>query len=127
MRLFSWFNSPDQVENVLIGVAVIGAIIELFVAVMAVINVHKKLEHERKEKLEKYLEIGACIAAIFFFAEAILGWRASVLLNNELSETKGKVNELEQQVLPRRLTGAQKSELSSFLRNSPKTTFMVRF
>jgi len=89
MSLFSWFNSADQVDTALVVVAIIGAIIEVVVAVAAVINVHKELEAARKEKLEKYIEIFACVAAFFFLAEAILGCRSSTLLSKEIEKFKG--------------------------------------
>jgi chromosome segregation ATPase len=89
MSLFSWFNSAVQVDTALIVVAIIGAIVEVGVAVAAVINVHKELEESRKEKLEKYIEIFACVAAFFFLAEAILGCRSSMLLSKEIEKFKG--------------------------------------
>jgi|ERR1022692_667509 hypothetical protein len=86
--MFLWFNSADQVDTVLVVVAVIGAIIEVGVAAAAVINVHKELGKSRKKKLEKYIEVFACVAAFFFLAEAILGWRSSALLAIELEKLK---------------------------------------
>jgi ABC-type Co2+ transport system permease subunit len=77
--MFSWFNSSDQIDTALVFVAVIGAVIELGVAIAAIINVHKEIEESRKKKLEKYIEIFACVAAFFFLTEAILGWRSSLL------------------------------------------------
>src|SRR5258708_30082668 len=89
MSLFSWFNSADQVDTALVVVAIIGAIIEVGVAVAAVINVHQELGESCKEKLEKYIEIFACVAAFFFLAEAILGCRSSMLLAKEIEKFKG--------------------------------------
>jgi len=88
MSLFSWFNSADQVDTALVVVAIIGAIIEVGVAVAAVINVHKELEEARKEKLEKYIEVFACVAAFFFLAEAILGCRSSALLGIQVEKLR---------------------------------------
>jgi len=98
MALFSWFNAADQVDAALVYVAVIGAVIELGVAIAAVINVHKEIEESRKRKLEKYIEIFACLAAFFFLAEAILGWRSSMLLAKELETLKSDNLKHEQQV-----------------------------
>jgi len=89
MSLFSWFNSADQVDAALVIVAVVGAVIEVGVALAAVINVHKELEESRKVKLEKYIEVFACVAAFFFLAEAILGCRSSMLLAKEIEKFKG--------------------------------------
>jgi hypothetical protein len=47
-----------------------------------------EIEELRKQKLEKYIEVFACIAAFLFMAEAILGWRSSVLLGKELERMK---------------------------------------
>ena len=98
MALFSWFNSSDQVDTALVCVAAVGAVIELGVAVAAVINVHKEIKESRKKKLEKYIEIFACVAAFFFLAEAILGWRSSMLLEKELETLKTANLKHEQQV-----------------------------
>jgi hypothetical protein len=86
--MFSWFNSSDQVDTALVYVAVIGAVIEAGVAVAAVFNVHKELEESRKAKLEKYIEVFACVAAFFFLAEAILGCRSSSLLGIQVENLK---------------------------------------
>ena len=88
MALFSWFNSSDHIDTALVWVSIIGAIIEIGVAVIAVINVHKEFEESRKKTIERYIEIFACIAAFFFLAEAILGWRSSALLAIELEGFK---------------------------------------
>lgn len=104
----SWFNSSDQVDTALVWVAVIGAMIELGVAVAAVINVHKEIEESRKKKLERYIEIFACIAAFFFFAEAILGWRSSMLLKSENLKLYAEIQ-------PRNLTAKQKDILWKLL------------
>jgi len=89
MSLFSWFNSADQVDTALVVVGISGAIIEVGVAVVAVINVHKEISESRKRILEKYLEIFACVAAFFFLTEAILGCRSSMLLSKEIEKIKG--------------------------------------
>jgi hypothetical protein len=51
-------------------------------------HVHKEIEESRKEKLEKYIEVFACVAAFFFLAEAILGCRSSALLGIEVEQMK---------------------------------------
>jgi hypothetical protein len=115
MSLFSWFNSADQVDTVLLVVAIIGAVIEVGVAVAAVINVHKELEEFRKEKLEKYIEVFACVAAFFFLAEAILGCRSSVLLGIELEKLKTENLALEAKIHWRTITPAQQETISKYL------------
>ena len=64
--MFSWFNSSDHIDAALVCVAVVGAVIEVAVAIAAVINVHKEMSESRKKMLEKYIEIFACVAAFFF-------------------------------------------------------------
>src|SRR2546426_9971807 len=91
MALTSWFNSSTQVEAVLICVAIVGAFVEFAVAIAAVINVHKEIGKAKKKRLEKYIEIFACVAAVFFVAEAILGWRTSVSLERELKESRARL------------------------------------
>jgi hypothetical protein len=120
MSAFSWFNSADQVDTALIVVALIGAIIEAGVAVAAVINVHKELEETRKEKLEKYIEVFACVAAFFFLAEAILGCRSSVLLGIELENLKTQNLVLRarvEQLQARRIDIDQEKRFISYLKN----------
>ena len=134
MALFSWFNSSDQVDTALVVVAVIGSIIELAVAVAAVVNVHKEIEESRKKKLEKYLEIFACLAAFFFLAEAILGWRSSMLLAKDIESLKSEnlvhekqVEELRQKneaieakTRWRTISGEKQMNLVACLNSSPK-------
>jgi len=103
----SWFNSSDQVDTALMWVAVIGAVIEVGVAVAAVINVHREFGKPFKDKLEKHIEIFACVAAFFFMAEAILGWRSSKLLGKELEVIRKANIELEAKQQPRRITMEQ--------------------
>jgi hypothetical protein len=98
MALFSWFNSADQVDTALIYVSIFGAIIEVGVAVAAIINVHKELGEARKKKLEKYIEVFSCVAAFFFLAEAILACRSSGLLRKELENIKVENKKLESHV-----------------------------
>ncbi|HZM06008.1 MAG TPA: hypothetical protein VFC44_23650 [Candidatus Saccharimonadales bacterium] len=119
MENISWFNSSAQVDAALVWVAVVGAIVEVVVAVVAVINVHREFEKAFKDKLEKYIEIFACIAAVFFMAEAILGWRSSVLLGKSLEKLKTANLELYRQIMPRRLTGDQRAAFSKQLSGSP--------
>jgi hypothetical protein len=120
MSLLSWFNSADQVDTALVVVAMFGAVIEVGVAVAAVINVHKELEESRKAKLEKYIEVFACVAAFFFLAEAILGWRSSALLAKEVEKLKTDNLRLEAQIQPRRITAGQKEKLLALLSGRPE-------
>ena len=148
MGLFSWFQSSHHVEAALIWVAIVGAIVELAVAVAAVVNVHKELPEVRKKKLEKYVEYFALVAAVFFVGEALLGWRASTLLSAELQTVSGaakdakneagKLNKevadlraenrnLKEQLRPRDVTAEQENLLRKHLKDAPKGNVELKF
>ena len=111
----------------MVWVAVIGAVIELGVAVAAVINVHKEMEESRKEKLEKYIEVFACIAAFFFMAEAILGWRSSMLLGKELERLKADNLKLYAKIQPRRISPEKRTMIIADLKAHPPPTNCLVF
>jgi hypothetical protein len=141
MDLSSWFNSSNQVDTALVYVAVIGAVIEVGVAIAAVINVHKELGESRKEKLEKYIEVFACLAAFFFLAEAILGCRSSMLLGKDLEtlrsdnlkheqrieELRHQNDELEAKTKWREITPGQKRDFIESTKGISKFAIRVRY
>ncbi|HEY1662508.1 MAG TPA: hypothetical protein VGI03_08830 [Verrucomicrobiae bacterium] len=123
--MFSWFNSENQVDAALIWVGIIGAAIEVIVAIIAVINVHKEIEESRKKILERYIEIFTCIAAFLFLAEAILGCRSSMLLGKQLEEMRTNNLVLQKELQPRNITLKQETNFIALCSSLPKMPIRV--
>jgi hypothetical protein len=137
MCLFSYFwDSEVHLNNLAFGIEVVGCLIEIIIAIIAVVTLPKVWTEERKERIKKLAEFFGIVAAIVFLVALVSNRRTSALQDERISReihsvqaaatnALSKVSEVVEGQKDRTITEGQSNLFMLLVKDYPKIPVRV--